>query len=135
MKARVPRPSQVVRINGSEVGPGTRAQIDLPLVDLSTRVPLTMSVHVVNGRRDGPQLFVSAAVHGDELNGVEIIRRVVKLSALKRLRGALIAVPIINVPGLSQSQSVSTGPPGSQPLLPRAEQRLSRSPSRQAVPR
>ena len=99
MKARAPRPSQVVHINGSEIGPGTRTQIDLPLVDLSTHVPLTMPVHVINGRRDGPQLFVSAAVHGDELNGVEIIRRVVKLSALKRLRGALIAVPIINVPG------------------------------------
>ena len=99
MATRAPKPSQVVCIGGSEVGPGTRTQIDLPLIELSTHVPLTMPVHVVNGRRDGPQLFVSAALHGDEINGVEIIRRVVKLSALKQLRGALIAVPIVNVPG------------------------------------
>lgn len=92
-------PTQIVRIAGAKLGPGERTQIDLPIADLSTRVPITMPVHVINGRRDGPQLFVSAALHGDEINGVEIIRRVMKLSALKRLRGALIAVPIVNVPG------------------------------------
>ena len=86
-------------IAGSEVGPGERVQIDLPVVDLSTRVPITMPVHVINGRRTGPRLFVSAAVHGDEINGVEIIRRVMKMPALKHLRGAIIAVPIVNVPG------------------------------------
>ncbi len=91
--------SQVVRIGGAEVGPGARSQIDLPLVDLSTRLPLTMPVHVINGRRAGPQLFVSAALHGDEINGVEIVRRLVKLSALKRLCGVLVAVPMVNVPG------------------------------------
>ena len=45
------------------------------------------------------ELFVSAAIHGDEINGVEIIRRVMKLNALKNLRGELVAVPIVNVPG------------------------------------
>ena len=99
MDTRAPSSSQVVCIGGSEVGPGTRTQIDLPLIELSTHVPLTMPIHVVNGRQEGPQLFLSAAVHGDEINGVEIIRRVVKLSALKQLCGALIAVPIVNVPG------------------------------------
>ena len=58
-----------------------------------------MQVHVINGRSDGPRLFVAAALHGDELNGVEVIRRIVKLSALRRLRGALVVVPIVNVPG------------------------------------
>ena len=49
-----------------------------------------MPVHVINGLRDGPRLLISAALHGDEINGVEIIRRIMKLSALKRLRGVLI---------------------------------------------
>ena len=89
----------MVRIGGEEVRAGATAQIDLPITDLSTHVPLTMPVHVVNGRRDGPRLFVGAALHGDEINGVEVIRRVVKLSALNRLRGTLVAVPIVNVPG------------------------------------
>ena len=105
MKRRTPRPSHVVCIGGEEFGPGIRKQVDLPITDLSTHIPLTMPVQVVNGRRDGPRLFVAAALHGDEINGVEVIRRVVKLSALKRLRGTLVAVPIVNVPGfLNQSR-------------------------------
>ena len=57
-------------------------------------------MRVVRGRRDGPRLFVSAAVHGDELNGVEIIRRLLRLPALSRLNGTLIAIPIVNVYGV-----------------------------------
>jgi predicted deacylase len=63
---------------------------------------MSMTVHVLRGRRDGPRLFVSAAMHGDELNGVEIIRRLLRLRVMQKLRGALIAVPIINVYGLIQ---------------------------------
>ncbi|HKJ22272.1 MAG TPA: succinylglutamate desuccinylase/aspartoacylase family protein, partial [Gammaproteobacteria bacterium] len=50
-------------------------------------------------QRAGPRLFVCAAIHGDEINGVEIIRRLLKLPILKRLRGALVAIPIVNVHG------------------------------------
>lgn len=99
MAARSRRPAPVIRLGGSEIGPGERMQLDLPVADLSTRVPITMPVHVINGRSEGPRLFVSAAIHGDEINGVEIIRRVTKLPALERLKGALVAVPIVNVPG------------------------------------
>ncbi|MCH9732848.1 MAG: succinylglutamate desuccinylase/aspartoacylase family protein [Actinomycetia bacterium] len=59
-----------------------------------------MPVQVLRGRRDGPRLFVSAAVHGDELNGIEIIRRLLNRPALTRLRGTLIAIPIVNVYGV-----------------------------------
>jgi hypothetical protein len=58
-----------------------------------------MPVQVLCGKRDGPVLFVSAAIHGDELNGVEIIRRLLKVRGLKRIRGTLIAVPIVNLHG------------------------------------
>jgi len=73
---------------------------ELPVGRLYTHAPVTMPVHVVKGKRSGPRLFLSAAIHGDEINGVEIIRRVLKLAALKRLRGTIIAVPIVNVHGL-----------------------------------
>ncbi len=99
MARRPRRPAHVVGVAGTEFGPGERGQVDLPIADLSTHVPVTMPVHVINGRREGPRLFVSAAIHGDEINGVEIIRRVMKLNALERLRGSLVAVPIVNVPG------------------------------------
>jgi predicted deacylase len=61
---------------------------------------MTLPVHVVRGAKEGPRLFISAALHGDELNGTEIIRRILKQPALKHLRGTLVAVPIVNVYGL-----------------------------------
>ncbi len=93
-----PKPSPIT-IGGVEIRPGERRTIDVPVADLSTHAPLAMPVQVVHGRTAGPRLFVCAALHGDELNGVEIIRRLLRLTALKRLRGTLIAVPIVNVPG------------------------------------
>jgi predicted deacylase len=60
---------------------------------------VTLPVQVVHGRQTGPVVFVSGAVHGDEINGVEIIRRLMRLPLLRRLRGTLIAVPIVNVFG------------------------------------
>ena len=87
-------------INGVTVGPGTRTIIDLPTGRLYTHTPMSMPVCVINGKKPGPRLFVSAAIHGDEINGVEVIRRLLKLPVLKRLSGALIAVPIVNVHGL-----------------------------------
>ena len=74
--------------------------IDLPITDLSTHTPITMPVVVIHGRKPGPCLFVCAALHGDEINGVEIIRRLLQLSGLKRLSGTLIAIPVVNVPGI-----------------------------------
>jgi len=86
-------------LGNQELLPGARATIDLPIMDLSTHAPLSMPIQVIHGKRKGPTLFVCAALHGDEINGVEIIRRLTQLSALKRLRGTLLAVPIVNVFG------------------------------------
>ena len=58
-----------------------------------------MPVHVVHGRQPGPVLLVSAAVHGDEINGVEIIRRLLAHKAISRIKGTLIAIPVVNVYG------------------------------------
>ena len=91
---------ELLTINGTSFKPGTRTTIDLPAGRLYTHTPMTIPVHVVTGKEPGPRLFISAAIHGDEINGVEIIRRLLKLPALKRLRGTLIAVPIVNVHGL-----------------------------------
>jgi predicted deacylase len=91
-----------LEINGITIPPGRDMTVELPLPEFYTHMPLTMPVHVVRGKKDGPTLFVSAAIHGDEINGVEIIRRLLNLPALKRLRGSLIAIPIVNVYGVIQ---------------------------------
>jgi predicted deacylase len=87
-------------IQDQSVAAGQRAVIDLALPKLNSHTRLSMPVHVVHGKRDGPVLFVSAAVHGDELNGVEIIRRLLEVKALRRLTGTLVAVPVVNVYGV-----------------------------------
>ncbi|MFU8831494.1 MAG: succinylglutamate desuccinylase/aspartoacylase family protein [Wenzhouxiangella sp.] len=88
-----------ITIGGIEVHPGERRSIEMEVARLYTHTPATMPVQVVCGERDGPVLFVSAAIHGDELNGVEIIRRLLKARAMSKLRGTLIAVPIVNMHG------------------------------------
>ncbi len=87
-------------ISGQAIHPGTNILIDMPLPALYTNTPMTMPVHIIHGKRTGPSLFISAAIHGDELNGVEIIRRLLKDPALKRIKGTLIAIPIVNVYGI-----------------------------------
>lgn len=86
-------------IGEQQVEPGTRRTVDLPVSVLSDHTPITMSAHIVHGRRDGPTVFVSAGVHGDEVIGSEIVRRVLTLPNLKALRGTLICVPIVNAFG------------------------------------
>jgi hypothetical protein len=61
---------------------------------------MSLPVIVINGKQPGPRLWLSAAVHGDELNGVDIIRRLVKALKPHRLSGSVIAVPVVNIFGL-----------------------------------
>ena len=86
-------------IGGETISPGTRRTINLPVSLLSTHTPVTVPVSVVHGKRDGATVFVSAAIHGDEIIGVEIIRRLLRSSALRYLRGTLVCVPVVNVFG------------------------------------
>jgi hypothetical protein len=90
----------LLKIGGVEIPLGSRVNLDLPIASLHTHTPMTMPIQVWRGKRDGPRLFVSAAIHGDELNGVEIIRRLLNQKSLLRLRGTLITIPIVNVYGV-----------------------------------
>jgi uncharacterized protein len=84
---------------GHIVQPGERIQFDLPTANLYTNTPLSMPVEVIHGRFKGPVLLVCAAIHGDELNGVEIIRRMRSFRTLSRLHGTLVLVPVVNLFG------------------------------------
>ncbi len=108
-------------INGAEVKAGSRTTVSLSLPSESNLMDLAMPVHVVHGRRDGPVVFISAAIHGDEINGIEIIRRILKWPAISRLKGTLIAIPIVNVYGflthsryLPDRRDLNRSFPGSQ---------------------
>lgn len=83
-------------IGDMEVQPGRRATAELPVSTLSSHTPVSLPVHVVHGEAPGPTMFLSGAIHGDEIQGVEIIRRILNHPALQALRGTLLAVPIVN---------------------------------------
>ncbi|MFN3237722.1 MAG: succinylglutamate desuccinylase/aspartoacylase family protein, partial [Pseudomonadales bacterium] len=93
------------RIYDREVQPGSRVSFDLKVPELYVHSDLSTPVHVINGKREGPVLFISGAVHGDEIIGVEIVRRVLASKQLRNLKGTLIAIPVVNIFGfLNQSR-------------------------------
>lgn len=84
---------------GQRIQPGSRATVELPVGTLTDHTPVTLPVHVFHGRKPGPVMLVCAAVHGDEIIGVEIIRRLMGQSVLSQVRGTLLVVPIVNAFG------------------------------------
>ncbi|MFT5976429.1 MAG: putative deacylase [Gammaproteobacteria bacterium] len=88
-----------IEIAGVSIKPGSRQSIDIPLPSFYTHSSVNMPVHVVHGRKPGPVLLVTAAIHGDELTGVEVIRRLLMHKSIDRIRGTLIAIPVVNVYG------------------------------------
>ncbi|MCP1326797.1 succinylglutamate desuccinylase/aspartoacylase family protein, partial [Halomonas sp. 707D4] len=89
-------------IAGHTLQPGQRQQIDVPVARLYTHTPLHISIEVVHGRKPGPVMLVCGGIHGDEINGVEIVRRLLRSRSINSLRGTLIAVPVVNVFGFLQ---------------------------------
>lgn len=93
----MPRAPFILR--DTEIPAGTRKTIDLSVGSFSNHMPANIPVQVIHGRSDGPTLFVSAVVHGDEIIGVEIVRRLLAARALSRLKGTLICIPVVNTFG------------------------------------
>lgn len=77
--------------------PGNTAQGYVTVGEWQDAQPARVPVAVVNGGKPGPILYLQAASDGDELNGVEVIRRVLKAVPPRKLRGGLIAAPLVNV--------------------------------------
>jgi predicted deacylase len=86
-------------IGEMEIPKGTETKVNLELPKLYG-TPTKLPIRIIRGKKQGPTVFISAAIHGDELNGIEIIRRLRKLNVLKKLKGTLILVPIVNVYGV-----------------------------------
>lgn len=79
---------------------GTRREVSLPITRLVTGAEVSLPVHVLHGREEGPTVWLDAAIHGDEVLGIEVIRRVLAQLSPREIRGTLIAVPIVNVIGV-----------------------------------
>jgi len=88
-----------LEVAGLVIPPGERGRVELPAARLATGSPLGIPLEVLHGRRAGPRVWLTAAIHGDELNGVEIIRQVLAEVSPRHMAGILLAVPIVNVHG------------------------------------
>lgn len=84
---------------GERVAPGTRAHFDLPAGRLPSGTELYLPIEILSGGEPGPTMWLSGAVHGDEVVGVEIIRRVLEIVDEEALAGVVIAAPVVNVFG------------------------------------
>ncbi len=93
--------NEPLEIGGEHILPGERKTVDIHVAPTFSNDDLSVEIKVVRGMRPGPTLFVCAAIHGDEINGVEIIRRVLRAVDPRRLSGTLLAVPIVNVYGFN----------------------------------
>ena len=89
-------------IGGATVPPGSRLSIEFPVARLPHGAHAALPCMVVHGRRAGPTLWLTAAVHGDELTGVEVIRRVLARVKTRALSGTILAVPMVNVFGITE---------------------------------
>lgn len=85
-----------ITIGKVTVSPGRKVRIELPFAHLPSGTEASLPIAVINGRTSGPNIWVSGGIHGDEINGVEVVRKVMKALDAKSLRGAVIAVPIVN---------------------------------------
>lgn len=87
---------------GERIEPGQRRAVRLPVARLYTDTQMELHVEVLHGKKPGPVLLICAAIHGDELNGIEICRRLLVKLNPAQLAGTVMIVPIVNVFGFIQ---------------------------------
>ncbi len=86
-------------LDGHIIHPGAATKISIPVSDLSAGMQAQLEARVFHGVREGPVIFVSGSIHGDEIIGTEIIRRLMKKLNPKRMAGTVIFVPVVNMYG------------------------------------
>jgi len=86
-------------IGGQTVSPGEEKLLKISIDRLPTGTLIDIPVYVFNAKKPGPTVLVQAGLHGDEINGIEIVRRMLAEKRFKVKKGAVIAVPILNIFG------------------------------------
>ncbi|CAN0604074.1 unnamed protein product, partial [Ectocarpus sp. 12 AP-2014] len=102
--------NKTITIGGEVVVPGKSRFVKITIDRLPTGTLIDIPVYVFNAKKPGPIVLVQAGLHGDEVNGVEIVRRMLQDGSFKVDAGAVIAVPILNIFGfIHYSRDVPDG--------------------------
>lgn len=101
---------KIVKIAGHEIKPGEFKEININIARLPSHTQIETPMYVSRSQQDGPILALMAGMHGDEINGMEIVRRIIDSNLNQVKRGTVICIPIINVFGfLNFSREVPDG--------------------------
>ncbi len=92
----------VIEVAGTPIGLGERADVEFAITESYSSVAVAISVHVWRGARPGPTLFVTGAVHGDEINGTGIIRSLILRPPFELEAGTLVLIPVVNILGFER---------------------------------
>jgi len=109
-------------IDGNHIVPGQQSLLQLSVAQLPSGTDIHLNVHVYRSRRKGPKVLVLGGLHGDEVNGVEIVRRSIVDELFENLQiGSVIAIPLLNIYGfinfsrdLPDGKDVNRSFPGSR---------------------
>jgi predicted deacylase len=97
-------------INDIPIYPGDRKQVRLNISRLPSGSDISIPIHVFRAQEPGPVLLLMAGMHGDEVNGIETIRRMIRREMVLPQRGTVLAIPILNIYGfLNFSREVPDG--------------------------
>lgn len=97
-------------ILGQEIEPGRGYQLNMNMARLHTHTPVQVPVLVERAKKDGPVLLLMAGLHGDEINGIEIVRRIIRNKYNKPSAGTIICLPVFNIFGfLNISRALPDG--------------------------
>jgi len=90
-----------MKIGNCTILKGERKRVNLEMSSLFDYTKINIPVEVIRGKEDGPTLFISAAIHGDEINGTEVIKKILQSPLLKKVKGTLILIPVVNIFGFN----------------------------------
>ncbi|MCC5933103.1 MAG: succinylglutamate desuccinylase/aspartoacylase family protein [Balneolales bacterium] len=94
----------IFEMKGQRVKPGDSAVISFRIARLPTHTQIDLPVYIFRGAEAGPVLLLTAGLHGNEINGIEIVRKMISEGSVKPSRGTVVAIPIVNIYGFLQSE-------------------------------
>ncbi|MEZ4766777.1 MAG: succinylglutamate desuccinylase/aspartoacylase family protein, partial [Calditrichia bacterium] len=93
----------VLEISGKKINPGEQTEIHLKIARLPTHTVINLPVLVYRAIVPGPTLLLTAGLHGDEINGVETLRRLIKSGLIRPDAGTVVVIPVVNIHGFIQN--------------------------------
>lgn len=95
--------SDFLEINGEKIGRGEDKKLNLRIARLPTYTNIDLPVRVIRSKNPGPVVLLTGGLHGDEINGIEIVRRLLSNKLLKLEKGSVVAIPLMNIYGFIQN--------------------------------